>query len=788
MSWSSGDSSRASSPELPDPEATEDVATVQQIGGLLPDPPSTGKIPKTAEAESVGSITRTQPTEEKAEEPVTIDKITKLLKGKEREWTAVAEKKGPLRLLDLPVDILQEIITHVSVQYSIHPCWPICSCARSTQLPNTNDLTSLALCHSALHSLTIPHIYARFDIVWPPNDDNDDRDRAGVDALTYGLATLVMTEELFGEAPWQRAQRARLAQGQISAAGAERRNPVVKLRRRGNNFAKYTKKFSLGNGPPHWVQEYLITKECGKMLGTLVAIAIAKMQNLETFIWDMPTGVLREVWLALSSLADREDGEDCRLNKVWVRWHDNEQASLPPHLPAHVPTHHQPPPPPPPMAGMPPPPPPASGAITQPPLAISAPHISHSTSSVDRVEHPTFSTLPPLKSLSVLDIDEQAYLDEMSLLIGRSQDRLRELRVGLAKHVYNREWQKVWTGETIQQVDYSTEWTISSRIGEKRLGGVMGTLVGRVYNLNNNSDMEKPAAPNKSSQPTAKDSASASSNDWNASSSSGSEGTNTPAEPEAAPTPPTISGTTVIPASSVPSSSHPPLLMKKKRAHLRQPVKGPCLSGKLKLETLELERVPLSVVVLQKSIDWSNLTMLTLLSCQYDDHLWKALRQTYSPRDPNSPTQRPVNAKPSKGGRAGSTSQSGYRLSLKKIHVNQVSMSLITFLKETIAPNSLEVLFLQEARGYTSLVSVDTIFKSVIKRHRESLKKVMIDSGELLLDGTTAPSQRWKRWILNREILDSITSGRMKNLRELGVSIEYRDWVGLFYFYLNSVC
>ena len=64
--------------------------------------------------------------------------------------------------------------------------------------------------------------------------------------------------------------------------------------RRGNLFSQFTRKFSLGNGPPDWVQEYLITKEAGKMLGTLVALTLARMPNLETFIWDMPTGVLRD--------------------------------------------------------------------------------------------------------------------------------------------------------------------------------------------------------------------------------------------------------------------------------------------------------------------------------------------------------------------------------------------------------------------------------------------------------------------------------------------------------------
>lgn len=42
------------------------------------------------------------------------DKMAQLLNGKEKEWAATAEKRGTLRLLDLPVDILREIIKEVS--------------------------------------------------------------------------------------------------------------------------------------------------------------------------------------------------------------------------------------------------------------------------------------------------------------------------------------------------------------------------------------------------------------------------------------------------------------------------------------------------------------------------------------------------------------------------------------------------------------------------------------------------------------------------------------------------
>lgn len=40
--------------------------------------------------------------------------ISNLLKDKEQEWSAVVEKKGPLQLLDLPMDILKEIVKEVS--------------------------------------------------------------------------------------------------------------------------------------------------------------------------------------------------------------------------------------------------------------------------------------------------------------------------------------------------------------------------------------------------------------------------------------------------------------------------------------------------------------------------------------------------------------------------------------------------------------------------------------------------------------------------------------------------
>ena len=45
-------------------------------------------------------------------------KISNLLKDKEQEWTAVVKKEGPLQLLDLPLDVLKEIVKEVGFQFS----------------------------------------------------------------------------------------------------------------------------------------------------------------------------------------------------------------------------------------------------------------------------------------------------------------------------------------------------------------------------------------------------------------------------------------------------------------------------------------------------------------------------------------------------------------------------------------------------------------------------------------------------------------------------------------------
>lgn len=728
-------------------------------------------------------------------------KSSRMFKGKGREAMSVEkERKKPLNLLDLPLDILKDIVKEVT---------------------HTNDLTSLALCHSALHRLTTPHIYSRFDIVWPDTNTHAEP-RSGVDALTYGLGTLVFAEEVFGEAPHQRQSQG----NRFNVSRQGRASDMTIRRRRGNHYAQFTRKFSLGNGPPDWVQEYLITKEGGKMLGTLVALAVARMRALETFIWDMPTGILRDVWLALSSLGDRDDGIPCRLEKVWVRWHDNSSTD----------TSNPLPPPPPPMNLNAAPPLPLQSNTNS--ISSPAARLQIHPSALDRIEHPSFSVLPPLKSLSVLDIDELAYLDEMAVLIGRSLDKLRELRVGIARHAMGRDWVTVWEGDQVQQVDPDYPTAGSLTIGEKRLGGVLGALTGFVCDMRKPkivlpdrtkrrgaSSILRTKSPTRSSasavvatngeaeqvviEPSSALSEMTSLRDMFSEAPAGEPPSETPISPQEVQS--ILSSDSAFENDPlVAQCSHHSSPLHTPNPEPQELIESPTvededaartdslepepqsdvvyLDSMLRLESLELERVPLSVPLLQKAIDWTRLTSLTLLHCHNHEQLWKTLRRSFVPT-PKSPTyphpRRTPNATPKKAGKstyAGSDVELEYGLKLKKIHTNTVSPALISFLKDTLAPNSLEVLFLQEARSYNSSVTVDQIFKGPLRRHRNSLKKILIDSSEKGADGIPTNSSRWRRWMLSREILGFLCSGKMPALRELGMAIDYRDWVSKPYY------
>ena len=570
-------------------------------------------------------------------------------------------------------------------------------------------------------------------------------DRSGVDALTYGLSTLV-------------------------ASG-----------RRGNNYGQWIRKFSLGNGPAEWVGEYNIAKEGGKMLGTLVNLAIMRMQNLETFNWDMPTGILRDIFMSLHDLCPQS------LKNVHVRFHDNSGTTAP---------------------------------LSQDPTR--------------RVETPTFKGFKALKQLSVLDIDERQYLEEMAYAIEESVDTLRELRIGLAEHVVKR-------GTWILDLDEVVDAAVGG-VGGSAVGGVMGILVNRICQLTGRRrklKMEVAAGPAASTAavnalPTPVGAGVGASGNGQPNVTTHLNQTASPHGPDldifnvaamtaalpgsslneiaealslgdglaAAPWPaslgttnttgPSITNTatntatdtatdTANTANTATNTATNTTWAKAPKIHINEEEKP---FKQLQLDTLDLERVPLSVRVLQKVIDWTALTNLTILNCPNHEKLWRMLRRKFSPY--SSQYSAPANS--SNGGvmRPGVRRQvtqpvqvPEYKIRLKKLQTDLVSPSLIAFINETLPPNTLEILFLQEnpltsitPTGYSSPVTTDQILKCCIKRHRLSLRK-------LLLDSNVGTQGAWEtdKWRFNREVLTFITTpGKMPRLRELGFSIDYKDW------------
>ena len=694
--------------------------------------------------------------------------------------------------------------------------------------------------HSALHNLAIPYIYSRFDIVWPDGPLLGET-RSGVDALTYGLSTLVMSMDVFGDSHAhtlrETASYTCVHCGETNSKVAKTETGTLQRRyRKGNYFAQYTRKFSLGNGPPKWVKKYFISKESGKMLGTLVALAVARMPRLETFMWDMPTGILRDVWVALSSLGDCPDGQESRLERIWIRWHDNH-AIL-----ALSRAHEQ--------AGL-----PHSASVSQS-SSTGAPSDIRMLNSLNRpltllersyknIEHPNLSILPPLKSVTVLDIDEPAYLNELSILVERSIDRLRELRIGTASVPLAKTW------STLDQNNIATPNTIDPMLSYLTSGGILGLIMSGFYDCRGRA---YPLVPSfKESQSankhvgghevaaTVMDAEVPSEVQDEANLINLGDPQETPeslkvlssasdqipgfnvSTPKLAPCiPPSAIGVTpsavddllvlmqasdasnlpsttsaMIPSESQRDSHHKSIPSRKAEQALEeQPLPSyktsalPCSPSKprkLSLETLELERVPINTVVLQKAIDWLVLTSLTLLNCESDEELWKALRRTYSPR--SKPVPIPSSTRSMKGTPDSQLLKSPtsdlssaplleYRLKLRKIHTNNVTPGLITFLKEALAPNSLEWLFLQEGGSASgSKVTLDTIYRGPLRRHRASLTKLMIDGTEQRGGGSGL--LKGKMWILNREILTFITSGKMTRLRELAMVISFKEWVCL---------
>ena len=461
----------------------------------------------------------------------------------------------------------------------------------------------------------------------------------------------------------------------------------------------------MGSGQDKRIDEYVINKDSGKMLGTLVALAVARMPNLETFVWNVPTGILRDCWHALGFVNKRGEYRNQSLQKVWVRFHDNADivANIPvtrcmtvPDIDTVRSLHYQ-----------------WRSAIR------GQPRSNRLLWSYANIEWPSFSILPALRSLNVLDIDEPAYLEEMSSLVSRSIDCLREIRIGLAIDVPR-------MGFTSSRIfDFPNDH--SERSTYK---GALVLILSKINatstsNGRHSDDADDPADPVAPVDSDARDSS----------------------EP-----------------MQCPSSDGPPCIS------VEPMHQEPKL---LRLEVIELERINIAVPTMLATIDLSFVTTLTLLSCDSHEKLWKSLRRKYTPRLMATTTE----------------GSSTFPMRLRKLHTNTVSLALMAFLKETLAPNSLDTLILQDGgmvevdeanvrNYYESAISIGTICRGPLRRHRSSLKKVLIDSTQRTQNGSTRDSA-WRRWKCDRDSLSYLTSGKMTALRELSFSLDYKDWVSI---------
>lgn len=532
----------------------------------------------------------------------------------------------------------------------------------------------------------------------------------------------------------------------------------------------------------------------------------------ESFVWDMPTGILRDVWMALSSLGDYQSP---KLEKLWVRLHDDREAELTQTNLAPQPAQAAP--------GQTPALNPAQGTPSHNFDFGGAPRLVFAK---NNREEPNFSIMPPLRSLTVLDIDDSAYLEELSVLLERSLDKLRELRIGFASILYssrnNRErspLKYVVKGGPLPLLmnkiyDYLGDLDRMTLL--PKYDTVTGQLIKRRDDATNeDTNLPPPTSTASILGPN----------------TNGAE-TNGP-EPSIEPHQLNHELNSALPEFKVPGmnlNAIDPALFEESASHegrevpepqqepgpersplgiLQDPVAGRETSSKstsdqrlvtrgglqetgmvvlkptrrLKLETLEIEKVTLHVITLYKTIDWTILTSLTLLNSGGSENLWSCLQEKFPPRN-TLVVSIPMQSAKKRGSqprlRRMPSSEAlsktlEYPLRLKRIHTNHVSSALVSFLKHALAPDSLEWLFLQDTSMYGSSVTLDAIYRGPLRRHRSSLTKVMIDSASGPI-GSRPHGVTAKKWILTREILTFVSSGKMSRLRELAMSIQYKDW------------
>ena len=484
-------------------------------------------------------------------------------------------------------------------------------------------------------------------------------------------------------------------------------------------------------------------------------------------MWDMPTGVLRDIWIALSSLGDYHPP---KLEKLWVRLHDNRAALSEAEL---TQTNTAP------QAAQAPPLAPAQATSSQ---SVEFGGFPRLLLAKNHREEPNFSIMPPLRSLTVLDIDEIAYLEELSVLLERSQEKLRELRIGFAPVLYSS-----YNDREQPPLKYAIK------------GGPLPLLMSKIYLGPNLSGAEVASGKSNDSldgpsphlpEPKVPEMNMDAIDPALIEESAPHEGREMPgpqSEPQRRPLEvlqdPVEQLDTNTNVTSCQRSSNRERLQSVSTASSTASHCAPKPIQRLRLETLEIEKVTLHVVTLYNTIDWTILTSLTLLNCGDTQKMWSSLQEKFPPRK-TLVVSIPMQSTKKRGSqprlRRMPSSESlsktfEYPLKLKRIHSDLVSSSLISFLKNALAPDSLEWLFLQDTSTHgSSPVTLDAIYRGPLRRHRSSLTKLMIDSSSGT-HGSRAHGATARKWMLTREVLTFISSGKMSRLRELSMTIQHKD-------------
>lgn len=190
--------------------------------------------------------------------------------------------------------------------------------------------------------------------------------------------------------------------------------------------------------------------------------------------------------------------------------------------------------------------------------------------------------LPALKSLTVLDIYESFYLEEMTELIEQSRNQLRELRIGIASQANNEGWTR--PSDTIP-LNSSTDWP--------KPGGVLEVLTGLFKNAA--SAVAGSTVENQTSHDD----------------TSSREG---------------VPMHHVQPADTGLSNQAAGNLQPSDNQSIN--LRGSSHAF-LELDVLELERVTKSIPIMMRVMEWTNLTTLTILDCGEHEQLWRALHDQY---------------------------------------------------------------------------------------------------------------------------------------------------------------